>query len=83
MARRKVLKLVTQRVQANEDTVSLLEHMLDEAKRGEVESVAVAYVRSDRSIGHHWSSSYVGTLLGSVSRLQYALNRAADDESKS
>lgn len=76
----KVLKLVTRRVEANADAVSTLEELLAEAKRGEIETVAVAYVRPNRACGHVFSEGYCAPLLGAISRLSWRLNKAVDDD---
>jgi hypothetical protein len=65
---------------AGADIIDRLEEVLELARKGELSSVAIATVYRDGAPGRSWSTPPSHTLLiGSVARLQHALNIAADE----
>jgi len=63
------VKLKTAYTDEQRDVIKVLENMLKYARDGKVSSVAVAYVRADRTTSSHsWSSSStVPALAGAIS----------------
>jgi hypothetical protein len=59
--------------------VPLLEDLLEQARRGELSSIAVAIVYRDGASGRGWSKiPSHAALLGSVARLQHCLLTSID-----
>lgn len=57
-----------------EDTVRVLEEMLERAKVGDLSSVAVATVHRDGSVGSIWSEVHnLGCMAGAIARMQYRI----------
>lgn len=75
------VKLKTAYTQEQQDVLKVLEHMTNLAQEGRVSSIAIAYVRADRtSCSHAWSSSSTTpAMTGAISGLllQYQLNSMA------
>lgn len=70
-----IVELKTRPAQAQESVVSVLESLLEAAKKGEIACVAVAGVDMDGSLRTSWSTTEnAGTLLGSIARLQFRYN---------
>lgn len=67
---------------ASSEVVSLLESLLDRARRGEIDGVAVCYTTPESGDQHLFQSCWCGpriTLLGTMARQMYALNRELDN----
>lgn len=61
----------------DQTVVDFLERLLEEARRGEINTIAVAYVRPSREKNWEWKGSgYVDSLLASVQGLSYSLTRS-------
>lgn len=61
------------------DVVEHLEEALEQARKGELSSVAIATVYRDGTTSRAWSSApSLSLLIGSVARLEAALIREAD-----
>jgi hypothetical protein len=59
---------------ATSDTVRTLEAVLEQARAGELSSVAVAYVFRDGSSGSEWSEApSFSCLVGAITRMQFAI----------
>lgn len=64
---------------AGKEIVELLERKLEEAKAGQLSSVAIASVHRDGAVSGDWSAPpSFGLLLGSVTRLGHRLNCVND-----
>ncbi len=70
-----VVQLKTAYTDEQRDVIAVLERMLGYAKEGKVSSVAIAYVRADRTTSSHsWSSSStVPALVGAISAMALQL----------
>lgn len=63
-----------------ESIIPLLEQALEQARAGELSSVALAKVYRDGSGGHAYSHApSAGLLIGTITRMQAALIRFADE----
>lgn len=59
---------------------STLREVMNEAKAGDVSAVAIAIVHRDGSISAHWSElPSMPAMLGSISHLEFRLNRQLDE----
>jgi hypothetical protein len=62
-----------------EDVIEKLSEVLSDAKRGELSSVAIAFVYRDGETGAVWSkAASAGLLVGAIARLAWKLNRALE-----
>jgi hypothetical protein len=68
------LPVVTDR----ESVVRTLEKMLHQAREGDVQAVAIAWVGATGGINAAWSESNAASMLGAVSLLQYRLLNTLD-----
>jgi hypothetical protein len=63
------------------DVITKLEEALEQARKGEFSSVALAVVHRDGTVNRSWSKApSLSLLIGSVARLEAALIREADCE---
>lgn len=69
-----VVTLATGRVTSRDETIKILEHLLENARSGEIQEVVVVAVQADGDLSFDWSSLFdKHKILGAISVLQYRI----------
>lgn len=64
------------------DTITLLEHLLEKARSGEIRGIGASWVRADGMTAHNWAGApetCVTLLIGGLMFLVHEITRAAVD----
>lgn len=70
-----VVGLKTRPVEVSESVIARLEEALEEARAGNIVSVAISTIEKDGTIGGSWSETDdFPRLLGAIARLQHRIN---------
>ena len=74
------MKLITPKVRSNQETIDILEDVLQKAKEGKIIEIAMVYKDDEQYYNHRYTTSTdVISELGAVSRLHYVLQKRMDD----
>lgn len=70
-----VVELKTRPKVVVESVIERLEEVLEKARAGEIQQIAIATVQLDGGVGSSWSEiENFGQIMGSVAGLQYRMN---------
>ncbi len=68
-------------VERDQEIITLLEELLDDARNGRLEGIACAVVAKDGFIRCCWKGSTLGTMMvGTIERLKYDMLRAIEEQ---